>query len=237
MDTASAHIGWRQSKLSKEQIRIWLARFHRSVNVAWVHVPANTADRTQAAKQYFGTLLISLGVLLSTYVLGTYGWMYHQQRALLRQWQIANTQVTNATSGGMPPSTGVSTLTRILIPKIKLDAVIAEGTSHTTLTLGPGHLQDSAVPGEIGNSVIAAHRDTFFRHIDQLKAGDDIYVERRGKQFHYVVTGKRVVQTSDISVLDNSTEARLTLITCYPIYYIGPAPERLVIVAELAKQS
>ena len=108
--------------------------------------------------------------------------------------------------------------------------------SHRALTLGPGHLQYSAIPGDVGNSVIAGHRDTFFRHISELKTGDDIYVERRGRQFHYVVTGKRVVQPSDLSVLDSSSEARLTLITCYPVYYIGPAPERLVIVATLAKQ-
>src|SRR2546430_13320674 len=133
--------------------------------------------------------------------------------------------------------TGVQTCALpIFIPKIKLDAVITEGTSHTALTLGPGHLQESAVPGDIGNSVIAAHRDTFFRHIYELNAGDDIYVERHGKQFHYVVTEKRVVQPTDVSVLDNSSEARLTLITCYPVYFIGPAPERLVIFAKLAKQ-
>ena len=128
-------------------------------------------------------------------------------------------------------------LTRIQIPKINLDAIITEGVSHRALTLGPGHLQYSAIPGEAGNSVIAGHRDTFFRHIYELKAGDDIYVERLGKQFHYVVTGKRVVQPSDVSVLDSSSDTRLTLITCYPVYYIGPAPERLVVVAKLAEQA
>ena len=156
--------------------------------------------------------------------------MYHEQRSLLHQWQVSNA------SGGDRVPAEANALTRILIPKIKLDAVITEGTSHTALTLGPGHLQESAVPGDIGNSVIAAHRDTFFRHIYELNAGDDIYVERHGKQFHYVVTEKRVVQPTDVSVLDNSSEARLTLITCYPVYFIGPAPERLVIFAKLAKQ-
>lgn len=194
-------------------------------------LPTGTsADRTRAAKQYFGALLISLGILLSAYVGGTYAWMYHEQRSLLHQWQV-----NNGGGDGVVPAEA-NALTRILIPKIKLDAVITEGTSHRALTLGPGHLKDSATPGDVGNSVIAAHRDTFFRHIYELNAGDDIYVERYGKQFHYVVTEKRVVQPTDVSVLDNSSEARLTLITCYPVYFIGPAPERLVIFAKLAKQ-
>ncbi|PYX09154.1 MAG: hypothetical protein DMG88_07605 [Acidobacteria bacterium] len=232
MAMASAHFSRLQAKLSNEQIKIWFAQFHRWANVGWAHLlPANTsADRSRAVKQYFGALLITLGVLLSAYVVGTYTWMYHEQRALLNQWQ------STANPGNLTVSAEGSALTRIQIPKIKLDAVITEGVSHRALTLGPGHLQYSAIPGDVGNSVIAGHRDTFFRHISELKTGDDIYVERRGRQFHYVVTGKRVVQPSDLSVLDSSSEARLTLITCYPVYYIGPAPERLVIVATLAKQ-
>src|SRR5215470_6061581 len=212
-------------QLRKEQTKVWLAR-------AWTHAGGNTsADCSRAARQYFCTLLVSLGVLLSAYVVGTYGWMYHQQRALLHQWQIANARPLSK-----PLFTNEPPLTRILIPKIKLDAIITEGVSHRALTLGPGHLQYSAIPGEVGNSVVAGHRDTFFRHIYELKTGDDIYVERQGKEFHYVVTGKRVVEPTDLSVLDNSPKPRLTLITCYPVNYIGPAPERLVVVAELAKQ-
>src|SRR5213593_1252526 len=91
-----------------------------------------------------------------------------------------------------------------------------------------------AVSSEPGNSVLAAHRDTFFRHISELKAGDDIFVERHGQQYHFVVTGKRIVHPADFSVLDTTSEARLTLITCYPVYFIGPAPERLVVFAKLA---
>ena len=231
MAMASAHLARLQAKLSNQWIRSKFAQAQNWVPMCCVRLPAVTsADRTRAAKQYFGALLISLGILLSAYVGGTYAWMYHEQRSLLHQWQVSNA------SGGDRVPAEANALTRILIPKIKLDAIITEGTSHTALTLGPGHLQESAVPGDIGNSVIAAHRDTFFRHIYELNAGDDIYVERHGKQFHYVVTEKRVVQPTDVSVLDNSSEARLTLITCYPVYFVGPAPERLVIFAKLAKQ-
>jgi sortase A len=156
--------------------------------------------------------------------------MYQQQRQLMHEFQSQNA-VTNSSA----PRVGG--LTRISIPKINLDAVILEGTSHKSLTLGPGHLRDSAMPGDPGNSVLAAHRDTFFRHLYELKPGDDIFVERNGQRFHYVVTGKRVVQPADLSVLDTTSEARLTLITCYPVYFIGPAPERLVVFAKLAQRA
>lgn len=184
----------------------------------------------RGVRQYFAVLLTSLGVLLSLYVGGTYLWMYQQQRQLMHEFQTQNA-VAN------PSGPRVGGLIRISIPKINLDAVILEGTSHKSLTLGPGHLRDSAMPGDPGNSVLAAHRDTFFRHIYELKPGDDIFVERDGQQYHYVVTGKRVVQPADVSVLDATSESRLTLITCYPVYFIGPAPERLVVVAKLAQRA
>ena len=182
------------------------------------------------ASVVFAVLLISLGSLLSLYVGGTYLWMYEQQRQLMHEWQTQNADIT-------PSTTHAGGLTRISIPKINLDAVILEGTSHKSLTLGPAHLRDSALPGDPGNSVLAAHRDTFFRHIYELKPGDDIFVERNGQHYHYVVTGKRVVQPADLSVLDTTSESRLTLITCYPVYFIGPAPGRLVVIAKLAQRA
>src|SRR5438132_1431247 len=193
----------------------------------WRRLRELTGRSHRGIRQYFAVLLISLGTLLSLYVGGTYLWMYEQQRQLMQEWQTQN-------SGISLPTTQVGGLTRISIPKINLDAVILEGTSHKSLTLGPAHLRDSALPGDPGNSVLAAHRDTFFRHIYELKPGDDIFVERNGQHYHYVVTGKRIVQPADLSVLDTTPEARLTLITCYPVYFIGPAPERLVVFAKLA---
>ena len=196
----------------------------------WRRLRELTGRSQRGIRQYFAVLLISLGALLSLYVGGTYLWMYEQQRQLMQEWQTQN-------SGISLPTTQVGGLTRISIPKINLDAVIMEGTSHKSLTLGPAHLRDSALPGDPGNSVLAAHRDTFFRHIYELKPGDDIFVERNGQRYHYVVTGKRVVQPADLSVLETASEARLTLITCYPVYFIGPAPERLVVFAKLAQRA
>lgn len=203
------------------------ARLVHQIAEQWRRLRESAGRSQRGIRQYFAVLLISLGGLLSLYVGGNYFWMYQQQRQLMHEFQTQN-------AGINPSVPHVSGLTRLSIPKINLDAVIMEGTSHKSLTLGPGHLRDTALPGDAGNSVLAAHRDTFFRRISDLKAGDDIFVERNGRHYHYVVTGKRIVQPSDVSVLDTTSEARLTLITCYPVYFIGPAPERLVVFAKLA---
>jgi len=182
--------------------------------------------RRYGARQAVSTVLLVFGLVLIFYVAASYGFMYGQQRRLMQEWR----EQQNFTSG---TTSTEPNLTRLLIPKINLDVVTVEGTSHRALTQGPGHLVHTALPGDPGNAVIAAHRDTYFRHVYQLKPGDDIFVERAGRKYHYVVTSKRVVQPTDLSVLDTSSESRLTLITCYPIYFVGPAPERLIVFAKL----
>jgi sortase A len=123
-------------------------------------------------------------------------------------------------------------LVRLTIAKINLDAVIVEGTSRESLRLGPGHMEDSALPGYSGNSVIVAHRDTFFRHLDELQGGWDL-PPATGRVYRFEVAGRRVVEPADLSALRQSPSAQLTLITCYPTHYVGPAPKRLVVVARL----
>jgi LPXTG-site transpeptidase (sortase) family protein len=166
-------------------------------------------------------VLIVVGTVLSSFVAGTYVWMYVQQRLLLDEW---NSKTTSALSG----------LTKLSIPKIHLEDVVLEGTSRHSLLLGPAHLASSATPGDQGNAVLAGHRDTFFRHIHSLKYGDDIYILRGGKRFHYVVRARRIVDPHDLSVLRSTEDPELTLITCYPTHAIGPAPKRLVVVAKIA---
>ena len=179
-------------------------------------------------------LLVAVGILLLLYVGVQYGSMYAEQRRLAQEWERQN-QLASTLVPATPVSahTDHESLTRLSIPKINLDAIVVEGTSRHSLLLGPGHLESSAVPGEPGNVVITGHRDTFFRHIYELSKGDEILVQRDGKMYRYEVTGKRVVQPSDVSVTRNSSDAQLTLITCYPTYYIGPAPERLVVFSRL----
>jgi LPXTG-site transpeptidase (sortase) family protein len=184
-------------------------------------------------RRFLPWIFFGLGAVLLIYVASQYASMYAEQKRLAREWERQNSvaPIQLASQPGSPaPHDG---LIRLSIPKISLDAVVVEGTSRRQLAIAPGHYKDSSFPGETGNTVITAHRDTFFRHIYELQKGDSIELRRDGKQFTYEVTGKKVVDPDDMSVVRPSTDARLTLLTCYPTYYIGPAPERLVIFAKL----
>ncbi len=178
-------------------------------------------------------LLTLAGCLILLYVGWQYFAMYREQRALAEAW----TEQQQAAPSLAHTAAASPGLTRITIPKINLDSVVAEGTSARALRSGPGHLRESAVPGEAGNSVIVAHRDTFFRHVYELSPGDEIQIRRNGQNYHYVVTGKKIVEPNDLSVLKATRTPQLTLITCYPIYYVGPAPQRLIVFARLAQNA
>jgi sortase A len=178
-----------------------------------------------------GPGLIVLGVALLAFVGVQYGKMYTEQHRLAHEWQRQN-------QPGATPKIVDDGLIKLVIPKISLDAMVVEGTTRHKLLLGPGHMEQTPLPGEDGNSVITAHRDTFFRHIYELNKGDVVEVRRKGQTYSYQVTGKKVVDPEDLSVLQQGQDKRLTLITCYPTYYIGPAPDRLVVFAKLIdKQS
>jgi sortase A len=176
-------------------------------------------------------LFTAAGVLLLLYVSSQYWQMYAAQKTLAQEWQQQN-----ARPAGNSASDNDS-LVRLTIAKINLDAVIVEGTSHRSLKLGPGHLAGSALPGKSGNSVIVAHRDTFFRHLDELQEGDEINLRRQGEVYRFEVVGRRIVTPTEVSVLRPSPSTQLTLITCYPTHYVGPAPNRLVVVARLMASS
>jgi sortase A len=192
--------------------------------------------------------LVVIGVVLLGYVAGQYWGMYRSQKNLEAEWQRqagkvsvegkapasvpGNARANVSAKAAIPPD---QILTRLEIPKIQMDAIVVEGASRHELSEGPGHMKETAQPGETGNAVITAHRDTFFRHIYELNKGDQIQVRRRGRTFTYEVTGKRIVMPEDISVIKPTDNPQLTLITCYPTYYIGPAPKRLVVFSKLVE--
>ncbi len=178
--------------------------------------------------------LVFAGIALLLYVSSQYALMYAEQRKLEHEWAEQNAVAPLSQHAQQnTPAVVDDGLTRVSIPKINLDAIVVEGTGHRQLLLGPGHMKDTPMPGDIGNSVITGHRDTFFRRIYELKKGDTIEVRRRGRLYTYEVTGKKIVKPEDLSVLEQGNDHRLTLITCYPTYYIGPAPDRLVVFAGL----
>ncbi|HMA16855.1 MAG TPA: class D sortase [Thermoanaerobaculia bacterium] len=125
---------------------------------------------------------------------------------------------------------------RLRIPVAQMDWVVFGGADDATLEKGPGHVPGTAMPGQDGtyeNCVITAHRDSHFRHLGWLRKGHAIELETPSSGVRrYRVVSREIVTPKTIRVLAPTKKPRLTLITCYPFTYIGPAPKRLVVVAE-----
>jgi sortase A len=119
------------------------------------------------------------------------------------------------------------------IPRVEISAVYEEGVDDDTLAGGIGHVPGTPLPGEVGNAALAAHRDTYFRRLGEVQVGDVINVKTRRGEHHYRVARTAIVQPGDISVLDNTPVATLTLVTCYPFRYVGTAPQRFVVTATM----
>jgi sortase A len=126
---------------------------------------------------------------------------------------------------------------RIQIPSLHLSAIILQGTGAGTLRLAVGHYPSSALPGEGGNVVLAGHRDTFFRPLRHIRRGDRIILETPRATLDYRVETTAVVNPNDVAVLAPTAGNILTLVTCFPFYYIGPAPHRFIVRAKLVPRS
>jgi len=118
------------------------------------------------------------------------------------------------------------------VPRLKLSTPVIEGDDDKTLERAVGHLPDTPMPWENGNSAIAGHRDGLFRPLKDLKVGDEIRFRSTRDEFIYKVTKTSIVLPDDVSVLGPRAKNTLTLITCYPFYYVGSAPKRFVVFAE-----
>jgi sortase A len=120
-------------------------------------------------------------------------------------------------------------LGRIDIPRIGVSVAILQGTTSRTLRLGVGHIQGTALPGEPGNIGIAGHRDTYFRALKDIRRDDMIQLETATGITRYEVDLIQITSPSDVGVLAPADESSLTLVTCYPFYYIGAAPKRFIV--------
>lgn len=125
----------------------------------------------------------------------------------------------------------------IEIPRLGLSSVVLEGDDTAALLLGVGHLSDTPLPWHGGNTVFAAHRDTFFRPLAHIRKGDVIKFSTADAALEYVVKELKVVEPTAVEVLEPTSSATLTLITCFPFDYIGPAPQRFIVRAERRSSS
>ena len=118
---------------------------------------------------------------------------------------------------------------RIALPRLHITAVVMEGIDRTTLRHAVGHIPGTALPGEPGNIGLAGHRDTFFRALKDVRVTDEIEFATLNGAFKYQVESLSIVDPSDVSVLARSDENLLTLVACYPFYFVGPAPKRWIV--------
>jgi sortase A len=128
-------------------------------------------------------------------------------------------------------------LGRIDIPRLGMSFAILQGTNSRTLRLGVGHIEGTPLPGEPGNSGIAGHRDTFFRALRNVRQNDEIQLQTTAGLLRYEVDWVKVVDPDDVSVLSPSTDSSLTLVTCYPFYFIGSSSQRFIVHARQAQLS
>jgi sortase A len=135
------------------------------------------------------------------------------------------------------PANG-SVLGRVQISRLNLSAIVREGVDNETLSRAVGHLPYTALPGQTGNFAIAAHRDTLFRALKDIQKDDRINFQSPSGTYTYEVTLTKIVKPSDLSVVQpQGTNKLLTMITCYPFYYIGSAPKRFIVQAKLVESA
>jgi sortase A len=169
--------------------------------------------------------------------------MWHQQEAR-QAWDESEARAVVAlarhtAAEGIQPVVPIVTgapVARLLIPRLGMDEIVLEGVEPDVLNAGPGHLPGSAFPGESGNAVISAHRDRHFARLGDIRVGDTLITESGTHHDRWVVISKRVID-ADAPALFRSRTATLTLTTCWPIRYLGTAPERLIVTARPIRQT
>ena len=185
-----------------------------------------------------GYLLFSLGGASVAFAGGRYAAGEWRRQDARRAWEesearavvaLARRSVDGSVIGGeIAPGSPVARLT---IPRLQLDEIVFEGVHDDALNAGPGHLPGSAFPGEGGNSIISAHRDRHFARLGEIEVGDTLSTESGSRLERWVVISKRVID-ADAPALFRTRDATLTLSTCWPIRYFGPAPSRLIVTAK-----
>lgn len=197
-----------------------------SVNKSWIKSALSWTQRL---------LLASSAVMLGycAFVLGDswlFQWRARQEfERRLRDIPAAKPAARQAAPASIEPD---GLIGRIDIPRIGLSAVVFEGTDKLTLRRAVGHIAYTPLPGRPGNAGLAAHRDSFFRPLKDISNDDLITVTTLRAAYRYRVVSMRVVRPTEVSVLLPTGDEILTLVTCYPFNFVGPAPERFIVKAK-----
>jgi sortase A len=196
--------------------------------------------RVSRRRKRISTILLIAG-------LGCIGfWLWSVVRGELYQRE-ANRKFEEATRSmprppvpppAIPPEPRPGTVIgRLEIPRLHLSAIVREGTDSHTLGIALGHVRGTAMPGAAGNVAVAGHRDTLFRCLRNITKDDQIVFQTTYGDYTYRVESTKIVKPSDVAVLAAGKDPEITLVTCYPFYYVGAAPDRFIVHALLLPQA
>lgn len=191
------------------------------------------APKSHRAARVFGFTLLTIGLVIVTVVgVQLLRGMVARERARAAWTKVMSASSVSGVAAelGMTRVVSGASVVRVIIPAIRLDEVVVEGLSDRDLWAGPGHMRGTVFPGQNGNSVISAHRDRHFHRLDDVRIGDRIETQTPQVSVTWRVTDIQIVG-KDEAVIFESTEPRLTLTTCWPTRYVGPAPDRLLLTA------
>ncbi len=170
----------------------------------------------------------AISLLAYTGFVLTDAWFF--QKAEDRQLERLQTATPSPVSTvSLPASATGGLIGRMEIPRLGLSAIVMEGTSSRILRRAAGHIAGTSLPGQPGNIGISGHRDTFFRPLRNIERNDLITLTTVSGEYRYRVVSTKVVGPDDVAVLDPAKIEILTLVTCYPFYFVGPAPNRFIV--------
>jgi sortase A len=175
----------------------------------------------------------SLFLVTAIACLGYTGWVYFDEYWHQRQTSEALDEAREAqppVKAKRPAPPEGPMRARLRIPRLRLTTMVEEGVSNSTLRRSAGHIPGTALPGRPGNVGVAAHRDTHFRSLSGIRKRDRIVLSTVTRDYKYEVISTKIVSPKDVSVLAPSKgQNTLTLVTCYPFYYVGHAPKRFIV--------
>ncbi len=193
------------------------------------YIWVNTSSTLYQAYQdwAFDQTLRGLSPSVPGFVEDEFSWFWRGERT--------NTPAITEPSQALEPLPPEKPLTRSMligrleIPRLHVNAMVREGADESTLRRAVGHIPGTALPGAIGNVALAGHRDTFFRELRDIRKNDSIDLKTEDGTYRYEVKSTKIVSPRDVDVLAASGGETLTLVTCYPFYYIGSAPKRFIV--------
>ena len=196
--------------------------------------------RNSRARRRIEVFLLLAGLI----GVGIWGWSYVRM-AVFQSWGnlVLDHRINSRSASVSPPRTAPQAqappvrngalIGRLAIPRLNVRAVVREGAGEDTLDVALGHIPGTALPGQPGNIGVAGHRDTLFRGLRKIEKNDVIEFQTPAGRYNYIVESTEIVKPQDVGVLKAGQYSEITLVTCYPFYYVGAAPDRFIVKARL----